>query len=279
MKKGETMVTIIEASKYPEKIQRLLYAVGFGDFIILVVDEINASFGETVLLLDCIGKKEGIIIPKNYITEEQLGRFIAGTVVEEYELMEENLLMLRELIMGKAEGLVKGEDSPTGGVVIDHYFNVKGIGAVALGVVRWGQIHRHDKLRAHPTDKIAQIMSIQRHDTEFDTAETGNRVGLALKNIGSSELDRGTLLSNDASVKQTALIKGKLELVKYWTKPVEKGMSIHICKDMQFIAGTVEESAEGTVRVSIQKSLAFRDGEKATMLYLNCGNLSVVGSI
>lgn len=81
MKKGETTVTIIEASKYPEKIQSLAYAAGFGDFIILVVDEINASFGETVLMLDCIGK-EGIIIPRNYITEEQLSRFIAGTVDE-----------------------------------------------------------------------------------------------------------------------------------------------------------------------------------------------------
>ena len=279
MKKGETTVTIVEASKYPEKLQSLFYAAGFGDFIILVVDEINASFGETVLMLDCIGKKEGIIIPRNYITEEQLRRFITGSVVEGYDLMEENLPKLRELIMGKAEGLIKDEDSPTGGVVIDHHFNVKGIGAVALGVVRWGQIHRHDKLRAHPTEKTAQIRSIQRHDTDFETAETGNRVGLALKNIESSELARGTLLSNDVSVKQASLIDGELELVKYWTKTVETGMAVHIGKDMQFIAGTIEEIDGKNVKVRIQKPLAYREREKAIMLYLNGGNLRVVGSI
>ncbi len=279
MKKGETTVTIVEASKYPEKLQSLFYAAGFGDFIILVVDEINASFGETVLMLDCLGKKEGIIIPRNYITKEQLSRFINGTVVEGYEIIEENLPLLREFIMGKAEALVKGDDSPTGGVVVDHHFNVKGIGTVALGVVRWGQIHRHDKLRAYPTEKIAQLRSIQRHDTDFETAEAGNRVGLALKNIEPSDIDRGTLLSNDESVKQTTLIEGKLDLVKYWTKPVEKGMTIHIGKDMQFIAGAVEDSAEETIRVNIQKPLTYRDGENATMLYLNGGNLRVVGSI
>jgi selenocysteine-specific translation elongation factor len=279
MKKGETTVTIVEASKYPEKLQSLFYAAGFGDFIILVVDEINASFGETVLMLDCLGKKEGIIIPRNYITKEQLSRFINGTVVEGYEIIEENLPLLREFIMGKAEALVKGDDSPTGGVVVDHHFNVKGIGTVALGVVRWGQIHRHDKLRAYPTEKIAQLRSIQRHDTDFETAEAGNRVGLALKNIEPSDIDRGTLLSNDESVKPTTLIEGKLDLVKYWTKPVEKGMTIHIGKDMQFIAGAVEDSAEETIRVNTQKPLTYRDGENATMLYLNGGNLRVVGSI
>ncbi len=279
MKKGETTVTIVEASKYPEKLQSLFYVAGFGDFIILVVDEINASFGETVLMLDCLGKKEGIIIPRNYITKEQLSRFINGTVVEGYEIIEENLPLLREFIMGKAEALVKGDDSPTGGVVVDHHFNVKGIGTVALGVVRWGQIHRHDKLRAYPTEKIAQLRSIQRHDTDFETAEAGNRVGLALKNIEPSDIDRGTLLSNDESVKQTTLIEGKLDLVKYWTKPVEKGMTIHIGKDMQFIAGAVEDSAEEIIRVNIQKPLTYRDSENATMLYLNGGNLRVVGSI
>ena len=279
MKKGETTVTIVEASKYPEKLQSLLYAAGFGDFIILVVEEINASFGETVLMLDCLEKKEGVIIPRNYITGEQLGRFINGTTVEGYDVIEENLPLLREFIMGKAEALIKGDDSPTGSVVVDHHFNVKGIGTVALGVVRWGQIHRHDKLRAYPTEKIAQLRSIQRHDTDFETAEAGNRVGLALKNIEPSELDRGTLLSNDESVKQTSLIEGELDLVKYWTKPVEKGMAVHVGRDMQFIAGTIDESAEGTVKISIQKPLTYRDGETATMLYLNGGNLRVVGSI
>jgi len=279
MKKGETTVTIIEASKYPEKLQSLFYAAGFGDLVILVVDEINASFGETVLMLDCLGKKEGIIIPRNYITEEQLSRFINGTVVEGYEVFAENLPLLREFIMSKAEALVKAEDSIMGGVVVDHHFSVKGIGTVALGVVRWGQIHRHDKLRAYPTDNVAHLRSIQRHDTDFETAESGNRVGLALKNIESSELDRGTVLSNDESVKQTSLIEGKLDLVKFWTKPVEKGMAVHMGNDMQFIAGIVEANEEGTVRVSIQNPLTYRDGDKVTMLYLNGGNLRVVGSL
>ena len=51
-KKGHVTQTIIEASKYPEKLQSLFFACSFADMAILVVEELNASFGETLLMLD-----------------------------------------------------------------------------------------------------------------------------------------------------------------------------------------------------------------------------------
>lgn len=279
MKKGDTTVTIIEASKYPEKLQSLFYAASFADFVILVVDEINASFGETVLTLDSMGKKEGIIIPRNYITADQINKFTKGTTVEDYKIVEENLPMLREFIMEKALALVKGPASKVGGVVVDHFFNVRGIGTVALGVVRWGQIHKHDKLKAMPSEAVAQLRSIQRHDEDFETAEPGNRVGLALKNIEVSQLDRGTVLTNDDSVKQTESITGSIKLVRYWTKPVEVGMAIHVGNGMQFISGTILENNDGKLTIKTQNPLVYRDGDNLTIVYLNGGNLRIMGSI
>jgi selenocysteine-specific translation elongation factor len=279
MKKGETTVTMIEASKYPEKYASLYYAASFGDFIILVVDEINAGFGETVLTLDCLGKKEGIIIPRNYITADQINKFTKGTTVESFKIVEENLPVLREFIMGKALALVKGEDSPVGGVVVDHFFNVRGIGTVALGVVRWGQIHKHDKLRAMPSEAVAQLRSIQRHDTDFDTAEPGNRVGLALKNIEVNSLDRGSVLTNDDTVKMTDSIKGTIKLVKFWTKPVETGMAIHVGNGMQFVSGTIMENNDGEISIKTQKTVVYREGDNMSVIYLNGGNLRIMGSI
>jgi selenocysteine-specific translation elongation factor len=279
MKKGETTVTMIEASKYPEKYASLYYAASFGDFVILVVDEINASFGETVLTLNCLGKKEGIIIPRNYITADQINIFTKGTTVESFDIVEENLPILREFIMGKALALVKGEDSEVGDVVIDHFFNVRGIGTVALGVVRWGQIHKHDKLRAMPSEAVAQVRSIQRHDTDFDTAEPGNRVGLALKNIEVNSLDRGTVLTNDDAVKMTDSITGTIKLVKFWTKPVEVGMAIHVGNGMQFVSGTIMENKDGEISIKTQKPVVYREGDNMSIIYLNGGNLRIMGSV
>jgi len=278
-KKGEVTQTIIEASSYPEKLQSLFYAASFADVAVLVVDELNAAFGETILMLDSLGVEEGIIVLTNYITADQITRFIKGTVLEKYSIMEEDLPHLRQVLQERADKVPIGDAAEHGAVIIDHSFNVRGIGAVALGVVRSGQVHKHDKLNALPTDKTAQIRSIQKHDDDFDTAENGNRVGLALKNIEAEDLERGMILTNDPDIKTIREIKGRLDLVKYWANPVNMGMAIHIGNNMQFIAANIETIQDETVEISLQKPLAYMPGDKATVMYLNGGNLRVVGTI
>src|SRR5512136_3422641 len=84
MKKGEATVTLIEPTRYPEKLSSLFYAVSLADRIVLVVDEINATFGECVLMLQCTGKSTGYLILKNYISLDQIAPLIRGTVLERY---------------------------------------------------------------------------------------------------------------------------------------------------------------------------------------------------
>ena len=68
LKKGEATVTFIEPTRYPEKLSSLFYTVSISDRVVLVVDEINATFGECVLMLQCASKTTGYLILKNYIT-------------------------------------------------------------------------------------------------------------------------------------------------------------------------------------------------------------------
>ncbi|MBP5474764.1 MAG: elongation factor Tu, partial [Methanomicrobium sp.] len=53
LKKGEDTVTIIEPTRYPERIQPLYYAVSMADVAIVIVDAVTPEFGETVVMLDC----------------------------------------------------------------------------------------------------------------------------------------------------------------------------------------------------------------------------------
>ena len=156
-KKGHVTQTIIEASKYPEKLQSLFFAASFADMAVLVFEEINAALGETILMLNCLGVKEGIIVLRNYITADQIKRFTKETSLADYTIMEEDLPQLRQILQEKADAVTSGPSSEYGSVVIDHSFNVRGIGAVALGVVKSGQIHKHDKLNANRQSGTGQI--------------------------------------------------------------------------------------------------------------------------
>jgi len=53
IKKGEATVTLIEPTRYPERLAPLFYAVSLSKKAIVVVDEINATFGECLVMLQC----------------------------------------------------------------------------------------------------------------------------------------------------------------------------------------------------------------------------------
>src|SRR5512133_2061000 len=210
LKKGDTTVTFIEPTRYPEKLSSLFYAVSLSDRVVLVVNEINAAFGECVLMLQSAGKSSGYLILKNYISPDQIAPLIKGTVLEHYEVLEEDIVGLREKMLEiavKQTAHQKAHETAGKGVVpVDAHFNVKGVGVVVLGSVAQGMIRKHETLRVLPTEKTAQIRSIQKHDDDAETAIKGDRVGLALKNIESEDLDRGFVLTSDPSVRSATTV-------------------------------------------------------------------------
>jgi selenocysteine-specific translation elongation factor len=289
LKKGDATVTFIEPSRYPEKLSSLFYAVSISDRIILVVDEINAAFGESVLMLQCAGKQAGNLILKNYITPEQIAPLIKGTVVENYEVVEEDMVGLREKMLDlavKQTAHAKAHESTgKGAVPVDSHFNVKGVGVVVLGFVAQGMIKKHDTLKVLPTEKSVQIRSIQKHDDDAENAVPGDRVGLALKNIESEDLDRGFVLTNDPAIRHATTVTGKAQLVKYWPAPLKEGMVLYAGHWMQFLPTRLEKVvAEGdwrmpVITLSMEKALVYPPNARVVLHYLEGGKLRVVGSL
>jgi len=289
LKKGEATVTFIEPTRYPEKLSSLFYAVSLSDRIVLVVDEINANFGECVLMLQCSGKSKGYLILKNYISLDQITPLIKGTVLEHYEVLEEDIVGLREKMLDisvKQTAHQKTHDAAGKGTVpVDAHFNVKGVGVVVLGFVAQGSIKKHDTLKVLPSEKTAQIRSIQKHDDDAETAISGDRVGLALKNIESEDLDRGFVLTNDPAIKYSITISGKAQLVKYWPAPLKEGMVLYAGHWMQFLPTRLEKIiVEGdwrmpTLTLTMEKALVYPPNARVVLHYLEGGKLRVVGSM
>jgi len=257
--------------------------------VILVVEEINATFGECVLMLQCAGKSKGYLILKNYITTDQIAPLIKGTVLEHYEVIEEDIVGLREKMLDisvkQTAHQKTHEAGGKGSVPVDAHFNVKGVGIVVLGFVAQGTIKKHDTLKVLPTEKTAQIRSIQKHDDDADTAISGDRVGLALKNIEIEDLDRGFVLTNDPAIKHATTISGKAQLVKYWAAPLKEGMVLYAGHWMQFLPARLEKvTVDGdwrmpTITLTMEKALVYPPNARVVLHYLEGGKLRVVGAL
>ena len=285
LKKGENTVTFIEPNRFPERIAPLFYAVSMAHKALLIVDQINPAFGEEVIMLDSIGLKEGIVILKNYLSREQIAPLIKGTVVDGYEFLEDDKNLLREKFLEDASKVSSPQNEETGTLPVDHFFNVRGIGTVVLGSLAEGSIKKHDVLTVLPGKKTAQVRSIQKHDEDFDSAGVGERTGIALKGVEIEDLDRGTILTNDKSIKQVSSLESKASIVKYWPAPLKEGMVLHIGHWMQYVPARVEAVSAGgdwhkpELKLKLDKMLVFRPGARAVLTYPEGGKLRVVGTI
>jgi selenocysteine-specific translation elongation factor len=289
LKKGEDTVTFIEPTRYPERLAPLFYACALSKKAIVIVDEINATFGECLVMLQCSDIKSGYFVLRNYIPKEKIEPLIKGTSLESFEIVNDEPNQIREKLLLEASQQKSTEIStvqqPIGTVPVDHAFNVKGVGVVILGIVVYGAVHKHEAVTVLPVAKTAQIRSIQKHDDEFDVAGEGDRVGLALKNIEVEDLDRGTVLTNDPSIKTSNIIKTQVSLVKYWQTPIKPGMVMHIGHWTQFLTAKVDAVTDTgdwkkpTLTLALDKPLVHRPNDKAVLMYLEGAKLRVAGTV
>jgi selenocysteine-specific translation elongation factor len=286
-KRGVDSVTFIEPTRYPERLAPLFFAVAMAERAVVVVDELNSAFGECLVMLQCSNVKGGYFILKNYLSKDRIEPLIKGTCLERFEFIEDNPTLLRELFIIEAAQQTPSceAEEALGTVPLDHAFNVKGVGTVALGTIANGRVMKHDTMQVLPAGKTTQVRSIQKQDDEFDSAYEGERVGLALKNVEVGELDRGTVLTMDPAIKVSKLLDTQALLVKYWPAKIKTGMILHLGHWMQFVNGRVEAiKDEGDWRkpaltVALDKELVHRPGDQAVLMHLEGGKLRVAGTI
>ncbi|WFN35385.1 elongation factor Tu [Methanogenium sp. S4BF] len=286
LKKDDDTVTIIEPTRYPDRLAPLYYAVAMSDSALVVIDAITPVLGEMVIMLDVMGIESGMIVLQNYLDKSQIAPLIRGTVLEGYEFVEDNPIELRERFLSMAGEITYPDPIPgTGFVMIDHAFNVKGIGTVVLGSVEKGTIHQHDMVTVLPGEMTCQIRSIQKHDADAKEAYQTDRVGLALKNISAEELERGMVLTTDPSIKVTSEVSGTAKVVRFWPEPLREGLVVHIGLWTQFVTGritSVTNEADWhscSVVIELDKEIAYLPGEKAVIHYLDGGKLRIAGSV
>ena len=289
LKKGEDTVTFLEPSRYPERLAPLFYSTTLAKKALVVVDELDSFFGETLVMLQCCGIKEGSFILRNYIKPEKIKPLIKETILRNYDFIDDEPSNIREQMLKEATqeatNKISNEKEAAGSVVIDHSFKVKGVGSVALGIVANGIINKHETVKVFPSTNTTQIRSIQKHDDEYNMAQKGDRVGLALKNIEIKNLDRGAVLTNDPTIKLSNSLKTQAEIIKYWQTPLKTEMTLHVGHWMQFLPARIENITDNDnwrkpfLNLKLEKELIYHSGDRAVITRLEGGKLRVVGTI
>ena len=269
-KESDIIRTWVVPNGFPEKIQPLLQAINIAEYVIFYVASLDRYTGEQIIALDMLNKKNGILSHSYEVDENRLHSMIKGTVLQNYKKIDSPNIK---------EELVKlphvSNDGPAQ-IVIDHSFDVKGVGTVVLGKVLQGTINQYDNLKHLPSGTDVMLKSIQMHDDDVKQAVCPARVGLSLKGIKPDEVGRGDIITSDESFE----IKNELE-IDFKQSPFYKG---EISENQMCLVSiglqvkAAKFSSISPVKLILDKPVVCRKNEICLLVKPESTSVRVIGS-
>ena len=269
-KESDIIRTWVVPNGFPEKIQPLLQAINIAEYVIFYVASLDRYTGEQIIALDMLNKKNGILSHSYEVDENRLHSMIKGTVLQNYKKIDSSNIK---------EELVKlphvSNDGPAQ-IVIDHSFDVKGVGTVVLGKVLQGTINQYDNLKHLPSGTDVMVKSIQMHDDDVKQAVCPARVGLSLKGIKPDEVGRGDIITSDESFE----IKNELEIdfkqSLFYKGEISENQMCLVSVGLQVKAAKF--SSISPVKLILDKPIVCRKNEICLLVKPESTSVRVIGS-
>ncbi|MHB8602396.1 MAG: EF-Tu/IF-2/RF-3 family GTPase [Nitrosotalea sp.] len=257
-------------TSFPDKIQSLFQAINMGEYVIFHVTKLDKFTGEQIIALDVLGKKQGILSHSFDVDKNTLLTMIKGTVVEQYKLVEpENLKKEIDLLEPiSKDGAVT--------IVIDHCFDVKGVGAVILGKITQGKLKVYENLKLFPKGSDVVVKSIQMHDDSVEEAVSPARVGLAVKGVVPDDVQRGDVLC----ILDKMLISQEIEIdyaqSKFFKDKVAENQMFLVNIGLQI--RPVKIVSLNPMKLSLGKPAVYEKGDTCVILKPESVSIRIVGS-
>jgi len=269
-KESEIIKTWVTPSGFPEKIQPLFQVINLAEFVIFHVDKLDKFTGEQIIALDSLKKDKGILSHTFDVDESQLNTMIKGTVVDRYLKVDQDKIKEE---MDKIEP-VSIEGKPK--MVIDHCFDVKGVGTVILGKVTSGKVKQYDNLKLYPAGIDVLIKSIQMHDDPVNESVCPARVGLAVKGVKPDDVGRGDVISEEGAV----TIKSEIELDftknQFYKGDIAENQGCLVSIGLQIKAAKF--SSISPLKLTFEKPIVCNSGEIAVILKPESSTIRILGS-
>ena len=269
-KESDIIKTWVIPNGFPEKIQPLFQAINLAEYVIFHVDKLDKFTGEQIIALDSLKKEKGILSHTFDVDEAKLDLMIKGTVVEKYTKVEQDKIKEE---MDKLEPI--STDGPSE-LLIDHCFDVKGVGTVILGKVTDGTIKQYDNLKLYPAGIDVLIKSIQMHDDPVTESICPARVGLAVKGAKPDDVGRGDVIAADGVVD----IKTELELdftkSPFYKSEIAENQGCLVNIGLQIKAAKFVSISP--LKLSFEKPIICKKGDVAVILKPESTTIRILGS-
>jgi len=226
-KESDIIRTWVTPNGFPDKIHPLFQAINLSEYVIFYVASLDKFTGEQIIALDMLKKTDGILSHTYEVDENRLSAMIKGTVLERYKRVNSSDIKqeINKIAPKSNEGKTK--------IVIDHCFDVKGVGTVVLGKVLQGKLKQYDNLKLFPSGKDVMIKSIQMHDDPVEEATSPARVGLSVKGVKVDEVSRGDYLCEDTSQNIQTEIKLDFKQNPFYKNPIAENQMCLVNIGMQ----------------------------------------------
>lgn len=244
----ENVVVALQPSSIEEKFHAVPQSFVMADQIVVSTKSVDKLFGE--VLVGCALMNKRTIFTK----DSDISAILTGISFSNFAFKDQEEL-LDSIISYKQET----EDGNKVRIDLDHAFNVKGVGVVALGFVTNGKVKVHDALY-HNSGKAVIVRSIQSQDEDVKEAGRGTRVGLALKGIDDTEIGKGDILSS-AVIKPSKSLELNIKTSSFAKESIEKGKAYFISVGFSHV-NLIVESVEGDkIKVTLDKSIPVEAGD------------------
>ena len=269
-KESDIIRTWVVPNGFPEKIQPLLQAINISEYVIFYVASLDRYTGEQILALDMLKKKDGILSHSYEVDESRLNSMIKGTVLQNYRKIDSPNIK---------EELAKlppvSNDGPTQ-IVIDHSFDVKGVGTVVLGKVLQGTVNQYDNLKHMPSGVDVMVKSIQMHDDDVKSAVCPARVGLSLKGIKPNEVGRGDIITSDESLEVKSELEIDFKQSPFYKGKISENQMCLVCIGLQVKAAKF--SSVSPVKLTLDKPIVYTKNDICLLVKPESVSVRVIGS-
>jgi selenocysteine-specific translation elongation factor len=240
-KLGENVIVALMPSNVEEKFYALPQSMLIADQILVSTKEIDKLFGEVLIACALLNKRT------IFTKDTDVSKILTGITLENLTFASESDLL--ETIVS-----FKHDDANANvRVDVDKAFAVKGVGTVVLGVVVKGTVKVHDTLY-HNSGKTITVRSIQSQDADIKEAAKGTRVGLAIKGLDETEMQKGDVLSAN-HIKATRVLELSVKTSSFANEPIEVGKMYSMAIGFSYVLATVEKVDGSKVTVKLEKGI------------------------